>query len=459
MPAITLGLAEIEERLQMLRRRLNTVTALHAASLALTAVFLVAAALIAVGARADPSSFRAVIWSALVLVVGIGVGCALVAHRRWVDELAAAELVDQRGQLTDRLTTLVDLRRHPRPSRLAPVLIAQTLALGERWRPQRIISRRVPRSVFAALLSLLTLAASPLVAPEPPPPAQSLKHQKGMLAEMDDGAAPAASLIGKGGPGEERAGSSLQRSGEVPAPQGQEDSAAEPQSAPRHSAPDRLLSLLPDPLHNAILSAVRAEPTDRGRALGNESESAGNRATTQSKEGATGATDERAGGPQQDRAQRRSGESSKTGSQDESGDARAQQHRDQANTKSQPPQPDPAGEPGQSGAAPNAGTGSSPENLLAAGGAANADAAATTTFKLTITSFLHPVEEPGTSPRQTDKRRADTVGAAPDRNEATAALNELQLRDDALRKAEIPPEYEDIVRRVYSTRDLSDGAH
>ena len=34
----------------------------------------------------------------------------------------------------------------------------------------------------------------------------------------------------------------------------------------------------------------------------------------------------------------------------------------------------------------------------------------------------------------------------------TFSMNDQQLRDDTLRKAEIPVEYEDIVRRVYSLR-------
>jgi hypothetical protein len=81
--------------------------------------------------------------------------------------------------------------------------------------------------------------------------------------------------------------------------------------------------------------------------------------------------------------------------------------------------------------------------------------AGATTFKLTITSFLHAVEEQSKPQRQAGKR-GGSLGATADTTEAVPALNEQQLRDDALRKAEIPPEYEDIVRRVYSSRHLSE---
>jgi hypothetical protein len=34
--------------------------------------------------------------------------------------------------------------------------------------------------------------------------------------------------------------------------------------------------------------------------------------------------------------------------------------------------------------------------------------------------------------------------------DAKRGLNDRQLKDDVLRKVEIPPEYEDVVRRAYS---------
>ena len=73
------------------------------------------------------------------------------------------------------------------------------------------------------------------------------------------------------------------------------------------------------------------------------------------------------------------------------------------------------------------------------------------TFKLTITSFLRAMEQKGSQPRQSNKK-ASANGSANVASSPQLALNERQLNDDALRKAEIPPEYEDIVRRVYSLK-------
>ena len=85
------------------------------------------------------------------------------------------------------------------------------------------------------------------------------------------------------------------------------------------------------------------------------------------------------------------------------------------------------------------------------GTAATATSGTTKTFKLTITSFLHAVEQKTNQPNP-KAHRISTAGAASERSTAPATLNEQQLNDDALRKAEVPAEYEEIVRRVYSLR-------
>src|SRR5262245_56073003 len=131
MPAITLGLVEVEERLRILRRRLNGYTVVQAASVGLSVIFVAASACVAMGVRAGW-------WGIGPLSLAAALGGTFFIRRRWLSIQATASLADQRGQLTDRLTTLVDLRTRPRPSRLAPVLVAQTLAMGERWRVRRV---------------------------------------------------------------------------------------------------------------------------------------------------------------------------------------------------------------------------------------------------------------------------------------------------------------------------------
>jgi hypothetical protein len=456
MPAITLGLAEIEERLRALRRRLNTVTVLHAVGVSLSILFLVAAGLVAVGLRGDGPAFRVATWLAIGIAAATLAACAIVARRRWVDTSGAATLADQRGQLTDRLTTLVDLRRRPRPSRLAPVLIAQTLALGERWRPQRIVPRRVPRSLLLALLSLLVLTAAPLLSP-PPPPAPAPKDQTSppppALVE------PPQPAPGHARTGEDAADASLTSSG----PQAPESNAAatagEPQTGPMQAAPqapvpgqrpaDTQLAMLPDRLRQAIRSTLHADQADQGHATGTDAPGrpSDDRPAAATDEGAATAP---AGSPAQ-----RPGEAARSapdrqgGTHNRRGDTQAGGQSPQAQRGS--------GDQSQSGSAPNAGTGSSPENLLGARPVAGeSERGAAATFKLTITSFLRSAEEKNAAPHQRGQRGAG-AGAAPDTAGGVPALNEQQLRDDALRKAEIPAEYEDIVRRVYSARGLPEG--
>ena len=174
MPALTLGLAEVEERLRALRRRLNSVTAQHSAYLGISAVLLVVATLIVLGLRAPSSAFRFGVWVGALLVIGVLTACVTLARRRWLNMQATAHLIDQRGQLTDRLATLLDLRLRPRPSRLAPILVAQTLALGSRWQARHVAPRRVPRSALLAIASLLTLVAATFVERRTPPPVPGL---------------------------------------------------------------------------------------------------------------------------------------------------------------------------------------------------------------------------------------------------------------------------------------------
>src|SRR5438105_2046451 len=77
MPAISLGLAEVEERLRALRRRLNVFTALHAVFLSLGTIVFAIAVLIVLGLRASSLTFRIATWSDGVLAVVVVAGCIL----------------------------------------------------------------------------------------------------------------------------------------------------------------------------------------------------------------------------------------------------------------------------------------------------------------------------------------------------------------------------------------------
>jgi hypothetical protein len=101
--------------------------------------------------------------------------------------------------------------------------------------------------------------------------------------------------------------------------------------------------------------------------------------------------------------------------------------------------------------APGAGAGSSPESLLAARGSLP-PAGAPRAFKLTLTSFLQAAEQrdPPSLPTERRDMAGSTRGAGGEH--AAVPLNETQLANDPIRKAAIPGEYEDLIRRVYSQR-------
>src|SRR5512139_506174 len=84
MPAITVGVAEVEERLRQLRRRLNSRTVLHVGSIGLSIVLLVAAALLALALRGSMLLFRPAVWSGLAVILATMATCLMATRRRWM---------------------------------------------------------------------------------------------------------------------------------------------------------------------------------------------------------------------------------------------------------------------------------------------------------------------------------------------------------------------------------------
>ena len=82
MPAITLGLAEVEERLHRLRRRLNAVTAQHSVYVCLSVTIAVLSVLIILALRGPAAAFRAATWSGGVLCLTVTVWAWMTARRR-----------------------------------------------------------------------------------------------------------------------------------------------------------------------------------------------------------------------------------------------------------------------------------------------------------------------------------------------------------------------------------------
>ncbi|MBI1816042.1 MAG: hypothetical protein HYR72_13765 [Deltaproteobacteria bacterium] len=482
MPAVILGFEEIEDRLRILRRRVNLFTAQHVGYVTASVLALAVAALVLAALRGSPLMFRITFYAGLVATFTVLIGAPLVLYQRWRDLPHVAALADERARLKDRLVTLLTARERRPPSRLAGLLLADVLALGQRWDPRAIAPRRVPHSVYVFLLALATLGSTAFIArPEPPAAHEAVALPASGSAEA---AAAAQALAGGKLVGKPQAAPHPGESGQnAPQPDGSADLAplstqnmtgdvpAHGPGAPKLSndgdsqTPDnpRNGELAPQ-LQQLIRQAFNAEAAGKPQQLAqNQSQRA------ESPEHRAGATKDR-NPSHDDRGQpdRESKGDSKTqsdhqqsGSNDKpNGDARV--NSDQAkprdneqlhaaqNPGSQPSSEGQNSEHGEVG--PN---GSNPGNLLAKQAKPGANGTAEPkTFKLTLNSFLQGM------PRKTDAQPPPPHGRVTDDGFAevargTATLSEQQLGDDLLRKTDVPPEFEDVVRRVYSQRPES----
>lgn len=175
MPIVTLELTNIEERVRLIRRRLNAHTVQHALYLAGSLGVVVVTLVIAVALPARSSMVSLIVWSSLGSLGAAAVLGTRIAKTRWFSLSDAARLVDHHAQLDDRLTTLLADRVKPHPSPLRALLIHQVLSTTAQWEPKAVAPHAVPRSIYLFVLALLALAGTNNFkqqdAPSPPPPA------------------------------------------------------------------------------------------------------------------------------------------------------------------------------------------------------------------------------------------------------------------------------------------------
>jgi len=161
-------------RVGSIRSRLNSLAWQSAAFGILGSVIGCAALVLLAAYYAPPLAFLAI-----VVVLGASMVAGLVwsgrgAWRRHASMVRAASVADERAGLKGRLETIVEVaRRHKTPGRdgsdqsPAPMwsyLIEDTLARKDEFQPAKIERRRVSRSIYALLTSLLIAAvAVPLI--------------------------------------------------------------------------------------------------------------------------------------------------------------------------------------------------------------------------------------------------------------------------------------------------------
>ncbi|MBI3785587.1 MAG: hypothetical protein HY270_19515 [Deltaproteobacteria bacterium] len=470
MPAITLGVAEVEAHLQGLKKRLNTFAAIGVVCSGLTVFFVVSAAGLAVGWYQRLAARGTLPWVLLCGFVLIGACVAWEMRRRWLDLAATTELIDRRASLAERLTTLLGLRSRPRSSELAPLLVAQVIAALPRCAPHLVAPFQIPRSAYGLAGSLVALAlASRMASDLPPPGAQGSSPREKqtdafVVREPQEGAA-AAHQPGAGTATTSDAGSESSTSGaaevgdqedaatvDVTNSDKQADSQADGEPA---SLPARLLALLPEEVRRAVVGSSGTGQSGQRRPLGESRDGKDDSAKDAS-------SADKAGQAKGGEGERRNDKSAAESGQDQQQNAAQRPDRGQSDPSSARMNDDgkTGGEvpkPSNDEKAPPAGGGSSPSNVMdsaAATAALEADAAPKT-FKLTITSFLQTSQLRGAKGKYNSSQRVHG-GSGASEVLASTAPSDQQLRDDILHKAEIPPEYEDLVRRVYSARSLPD---
>ncbi len=445
MSTIPLRVAEVEARLHLVRRRINAFTLQHIAFLGLSVLAVIAAVLVVLGMRTSAATFRFAAWGSLGVGVATAALCAVLMSVRWVDLRHTAALADRRCGLSDRLATLISLRGRRQESSLTPLLVTQILDMRARWRPELVAPRTLPRSALLFLASLLVLASTVLLERSSVESAAAKtdssndaetrfdkSHQvpRPQPRSQDPGEAPVGGIeeqqLQTGGTGMMRDIEGLP--------------AKYDGSAPIEATTG--LTELPDRLQDAIRRAFRAEPMKEMRHLGGIPD-----------EPASGTG--REGQQREERGPESDGDSvASKGEREVKGETdrpSAEQPPLAGNQKGDPKdragqRRDETGEQGtRAGSSAGAGDGSGTRPSLGDKADLGNASGESTTFKVTLSSFLAAIESRGL-PQWSGKTSSAPVGSAA----VARDLNDRQLKDDVLHKPEIPPEYEDVVRRAYS---------
>jgi hypothetical protein len=154
------ALSNIEAQATAVRRRVNRFALERAVFLIGGASLVGFSLLVAFAFLLSRQGYALVTWlilASLGFVVWSGVRRL---RRVWLSRVAAPVIIDHRVALEDRLATLVAASAKVRQSRLWDFLLHENLRLLPRWEPRRLEPRAMPRSVwFFALSVLLALFA------------------------------------------------------------------------------------------------------------------------------------------------------------------------------------------------------------------------------------------------------------------------------------------------------------
>jgi hypothetical protein len=473
-----LALADVEERLRQVRGRWNFHTAQHHLYRLGTALALGTALLIVCTFMLSPLLFTLLSWPVLLLLAF----CFLFFIRRgvgdWADLNTIARRVDAQVGLKERLATLVAQLTNgvigkPSPSPLWPHLLAENTRLLDEWPVKKVAPSRIPWSMVPLLLALLLLVfitSIPMLsersvqAPFSPENLATvlgdLPNRGGELLDRQLSLLPDAPKQWGGGTLFD-----TPRNDEKKAQDALEQGNPEEQPRPENgdNTPAQSLASLPQALQEKIRQALQGlpdktpkPPTPEGQAAEQDRRLA--LQPSEERKAAPASIPGQGGGDQQgeqspNTTQNR-GDKKKDGptSGKNSGAAmsmpslgtglqqlqHAQLERKNAKGAFQPDSPQMPGQGGQAGeGGPGAGSGTDPrlygeEKITGKGGQ---------TFQLALET-THKKSHEG----EADPDEQDTGGII---EKSTKGLNQEQSFDDAIRKSQVPAEYEDIVKRLF----------
>lgn len=432
---MTRSLDEIRAQSADVRRRANLFVAQHVAYTALAPALVGISLVVVLAFLLPPMPFAAATWVLLGGAFVLGVRAARSSKRGWISAKRAAIAIDRRAGLDERLSTLAAFAGDRQASRLWLHLLNENVLLLPRWVPQVVVPRAMPRSFwpFAVSLALaIALLGSTVVAPS--------RVAKSKTADDSPSEPPPGDETDAGG-----------------RPQTPSDAGSAVLALPK------LLAELPERLREAILhprdgqagpgasflplakmnaprgqggaggaqtpsdaTGGHASEAERGKqgagAKGGRSNDGVTRGEGAELEGGTGArrlpNEAAAGEPETAR-----GEGPKTLPRVESGRMRAGEHR-----------PKPSGGRGGHGGGEGAGAGGDAQGLF--GDKAGAEGRAGGFFPLDLEA------------QKADRPGDDDEDLGPARRAANVAAE--QRLDDAVRRAQVPPEYQPIIQRMFS---------
>jgi hypothetical protein len=461
-----LALAEIEDRLRRIRARFNLYTLQHSFYGLGTALCLGAALLIVAAFSFSSWVFTLTAWPLLALIAFFLVFFLRYGLAGWTDLNTAARRIDARAGLKERLSTLVaqltaGVIGKPAPSSLWPHLLTDNTDRLPEWEVKKIAPSRIPWSFLpflASLLLALFTALVPMLSPSSESDPFSLANLQTVLSDLPDRAGQlfedkmsllpdpqdhwgGSSMFNEGGAGDKQRG----------------EQEGQPQGEGREQE-SRSLASLPEEMQKAIRQALQGlqnknqdqneqgtspppnnrlalRPTDERKKPDFAIEGQNlPRGKDQQKTGRNSQGDEGKGGPP-------SGSGGNSQAPDQGSGMqrldRARLDRKNARGQFQPDSPQIPGSQGEAGeGGPGAGSGTDPRVL---GNPANLGNG-THTFQLALDS----THEKGEGVEIEDKDEGGVI------EKSTKNLSQRQSLDDAIRKAQVPPEYEEIVKRLFS---------